>query len=163
MITAAIVLAVSAHAQGCDLKALTTARAIHEALGHRAVKIVTLASGAASKMDGHLSAYVDQSASFDLGAGDVGRPLGSGVAGAHALALVMKADRFQFLGWDYMDGPADACGKQAVTVDFIDTADGQISQVEFTFDQGRVVAAKGWQHSFKSGSLPSLPPAGNGG
>lgn len=67
----------------------------------------------------------------------------------------MKADQFRFLGWDYMDSPADACGKQSITVEFISSATGQVSQVEFTFDQARLISAKGWQRSFESGPLPS--------
>jgi hypothetical protein len=135
---------------------------VHDALGRRAAEIVALASATGSKAEERLSAYVDRSASFDLGAGDVGRPLGSGVTGARVLAATMKADRFQFLGWDYMDGPSNPCGKQSTTVDFIDTVDRQISQVVFTFDGGRVIAAKGWQRSFETGSLPPASSAGNG-
>lgn len=157
MIAGAILLASAAAATSCDLRAATTASAVHEALGRRAIEIVRLASATDPAADHQLATYVDQAASFDLGAGDVGRPVGSGLAGARALAATMKADQFRFLGWDYMDSPSDACGKQSVSVDFIDTAGGEISQVEFTFNLGKLVSAKGWQRSFEIGSLAARP------
>lgn len=158
---AALLLLAAAHisAPACDLRSVQTARATHDALGRRAAMIVARASSAD---DMRMSAFVDPSASFDLGAGDVGRPLGQGVAGVRALAAMMKADQFRFLGWDYMDSPADACGKRSITVEFIDTTDRLVSQVEFAFDRGRVVKAKGWQRSFEAGSLSSLRRGGNG-
>lgn len=157
VISAAILLAAAASAPSCDLRAATTASAVHEALGRRAIEIVRLASTTDPEADHRLATYVDKAASFDLGAGDVGRPIGSGSVGARALAATMKADQFRFLGWDYMDSPSDGCGKQSVTVDFIDTAGHEISQVEFAFDRGMLISAKGWQHSFESGSLVANP------
>jgi hypothetical protein len=156
MIAALFLVAASASAQVCDLASLNNARAVHDALGRRAAEIVGAAALPPSERGAHaLNALVDPSASFDLGVGDVGRPLGKGLVGVRALVTAMKADQFRFLGWDYMDGPVDACTKQSVTVDFVDTADRRISQVEFVFDQGRLVAAKGWQHSFEGGPMPS--------
>ena len=158
MIAALLLLAAQTSAPPCDLGSVQTARATHDALSRRAAKVVEWASAD----DRRMSAFVDPSARFDLGAGDVGRPLGQGVAGARALAASMKADQFRFLGWDYMDRPADACSKQSITVEFIDTADRLVSRVEFAFDRGRVIEAKGWQHSFEGGSLPSMRRGGNG-
>lgn len=84
-----------------------------------------------------------------------------GSIGARSLAVKMKADQFRFLRWDYIDGPADACGKQSITVEFVDSIDRLVSQVDFSFDRGRVIAAKGWQRPFESGSLPTTA-VGNG-
>ncbi len=162
MIAATILLFVTAPSQSCGLGTASTARAVHDALGRRAAEAIALASTKNSKADERLSAYVDRSANFDLGAGDVGGPLGSGLVGIRALAEKMKADQFQFLGWDYMDRPSDPCGKQSVTVDFINSTDHTMSQVEFAFDGGRIVAAKGWQRSLESGPLVSRLPDGNG-
>ncbi|MGN6123767.1 MAG: hypothetical protein ACTHOJ_12525 [Sphingomonas oligoaromativorans] len=162
MIAAAILLSVAAPSQSCDLGAVTSARAVHDVLGRRAVETIALASAENSKADERLNAYVDPSATFDLGAGDVGRPLGSGAAGVRAMATAMNADQFQFLGWDYMDSPSDACGKQTITVDFINSTNHEMSQVEFTFVGGRIIAAKGWQRSLETGPLASHLPDRNG-
>jgi hypothetical protein len=163
MIAAFMLLAASAPAPGCDLSNISTARALHEILGRRAAKIVAAAASArGAAKDALLDGLVDKAASFDLGVGDVGRPLGTGVAGARSLAATMNADQFRFLGWDYMDSPADACGKQSVSVDFISNTDQRVSQVEFTFERGKLVTAKGWQRSFEGGALLSPTPARKG-
>jgi hypothetical protein len=162
MIAAFMLLAAGVPAPGCDLSNISTARALHETLGRRAAKIVAAASARGAGKDALLDGLVDKSASFDLGVGDVGRPLGTGVAGARSLAETMNADQFRFLGWDYMDRPADACGKQSVSVDFISNTDQRVSQVEFTFELGKLVTAKGWQRSFEGGALLSPKPARKG-
>lgn len=100
-----------------------------------------------------LAALVSPSANFSLGAGDVGRPLGAGVDGARALASTMSADTYRFLGWNYMDLPADPCSRQKVEVEFIDSRAKRVSRVEFTFEAGRVVDAEGWERSFETGRL----------
>ena len=158
---AVMILLATAPTLGCDLAYLSSARAVYEALGQRAIKIVVAASTTGPKADVLLADLVDQSASFDLIIGDVGSP-GTGVAGARALANAMKADEFRFLGWDYRAGPANACGKQAVTVDFVSNRDRRISQIEFTFERARLIAAKGWQRSFLSGPLAAAALGRNG-
>lgn len=65
----------------------------------------------------------------------------------------MKADTYHFLGWDYMDAPADACSKRKVEIEFIDTQGKSVSRLEFTFEAGRVVNAMGWKRSFETGRL----------
>lgn len=65
----------------------------------------------------------------------------------------MNADSYRFLGWDYMDKPADACSTQKVEVEFINNQRGRVSRVEFTFEAGRVVGAYGWERSFQTGPL----------
>jgi hypothetical protein len=162
MIAAFMLLAAQSSPSGCDLAAIKTARALHEGLAHRAVEIVAAASATSSAANARLQRFVDQSARFSLGAGDVGRPLGMGTIGARSLAVTMKADQYRFLGWDFMDGPADACGKQTIRGEFVNSIDRLVSQVEFTFDRGQVIAAKGWQQTFESGTLPTTATA-NGG
>lgn len=138
-----------AGASECGLPEMTGARELHRFLSLRAVEVVRLASSRGNQ----LAALITPSASFDLGAGDVGRPLGTGVDGARELARTMNADTYRFLGWDYMDTPADPCSKQKVEVEFIDTQGKSVSRVEFTFEAGRVVSAHGWERSFETGRL----------
>jgi hypothetical protein len=138
----------------CDLAAIKTDQAVHEALSRRAVEVIGLLAVPGVRSEARLASLIAPFASFDLGSGDVGRPLGQGVAGARALATEMNADSFQFYGWDYMSGPASACTAQKVTVEFLSTADRQASKVEFTFDKGRITSAKGWSRSLERGSLP---------
>ncbi len=66
---------------------------------------------------------------------------------------MMHADTYRFLGWDYMDMPADPCSQQKIEVEFIDTQGKRMSRVEFTFKAGRVVSADGWERSFETGRL----------
>ncbi|MCC8364636.1 hypothetical protein LK996_16315 [Lysobacter sp. A6] len=134
---------------GCGLPEITGSRALHEFLSLRAVEVVRRAANP----DDQLAVLVAPSASFSLGGGDVGRPLGTGVDGARELARTMKADTYRFLGWDYMDMPADACSKRKVEVEFIDNQSKSVSRVEFTFEAGLVVSAEGWERSFETGQL----------
>jgi len=138
-----------ARSSECGLPEMTGARELHRFLSLRAVEVVKLASSRGNQ----LAALVDPSASFDLGAGDVGRPLGTGVDGVRKLARTMNADTYRFFGWDSMDTPADPCSKQKVEVEFIDTQGKSVSRVEFTFEAGRVVSAHGWERSFETGRL----------
>jgi len=75
------------------------------------------------------------------------------------MAKRMNADQYRFLGWDYMDGPADACSKREIEIEFFDSARTTLSRVKFTFDSGRVVAAEGWLRSYQTGHLAY--PAGS--
>ena len=149
-----LVLASAASALGCDLTTVTSARAVHDALSLRAIEIIGTAQQEGPEAKAYLEKRVDPTASFSLGSGDVGRPLGTGIAGAKTLASTMNADQYRFLGWDYMDFPANACGKQTVAIEFVSSRTLRLSSVEFTFDQGRVVTASGWESSFKSGAFP---------
>jgi hypothetical protein len=161
MIATILLLTAGASLPSCDLASISSARSLHEALGRRAARIIATASVRNPKADALLESLIDQSANFSLGASDVGRPLGNGVAGARRLAETMNADQFRFLGWDYMDRSTDACGKHTIKVDFISTTDGRVSQVDLTFQQARLIAAEGWQHSFETGTLPRPQPTGN--
>ena len=137
-----------AEPSGCGLPEITSSRELHQFLSLRAVEMVRQAN-----RDGELATLIAPSASFSLGAGDVGRPLGTGVDGARELARTMNADTYRFLGWDYMDMPANACASQEVEVEFIDSQGKNVSRVKFTFESGRVVSAAGWERSYESGRL----------
>lgn len=140
-------------AQSCDIAATKSARALHETLSRLAVEAVRRAASANWVTDQRLLGLVAPEARISLGAGDVGRPLGTGTAGLRELAKTMHADTYRFLGWDYMDGPAEPCGTNKVSVEFIDTAARQISRVDFTFNNGQIVEGEGWARSFEAGSL----------
>lgn len=134
---------------GCGIPEITSSRELHQFLSLRAVEAVRRA---ANRKEG-LATLITPSASFALGAGDVGRPLGTGTKGARELARTMKADTYRFLGWDYMDMPVDSCSKQKVEIEFIDSRGKTVSRVEFTFEAGRVVSATGWERSYETGQL----------
>src|SRR5205085_2707296 len=107
--------------------------------------------------DARLQQLVAPSATFSLGSGDVGRPLGKGVSGARALAREMNADTYRFLGWDYIPMPVkDRCASQKVEVEFTDTREKNLYPITFTFRAGRVIAAEGWSHSYQTGPIDAL-------
>jgi hypothetical protein len=137
-----------AGASGCGLPDITSSRELQRFLSLRAVEVVRQAEDPKA-----LGALVAPSASFDLGAGDVGRPLGNGVEGARRFARTMAADTYRFLGWDYMDGPADACSRRDVELEFIASRASQVARVTFTFEAGRVVKVTGWMRSFETGAV----------
>jgi hypothetical protein len=138
----------------CALPKVVGSTEMTRLLSLRAVEVV---KRAANPKDG-LAALVHPQASFSLGAGDVGRPLGVGASGAQQLARAMNADAYQFLGWDYMDTKASACSRQKVEVNFLDNRGKFLSRVEFTFEAGRVIAATGWQRSFETGRISGAAP-----
>jgi hypothetical protein len=152
-------LMVATPGTACDLSSATSMRAAHTAFARRAIEIVTLAAAGEAANESRLARLIEPSASFVLGAGDVGLPLGKGISGAVAMAKRMNADQYRFLGWDYMDGPADACSKREIEIEFFDSARTTLSRVKFTFDSGRVVAAEGWLRSYQTGHLAY--PAGS--
>jgi hypothetical protein len=139
--------------QNCDLTAIKGGRAVHEALSRRAVGIMAAAATSGSASDNVLNALIDKDAVLTVIVGDVGLP-GKGAADARSLAKRMNADEYRFLGWDYMDIPDDACRRQQVTVDFIANREKRISRINFTFENGHLMGAEGWQHLFAKGPFP---------
>lgn len=137
----------------CDLHEFTSSRELHRFLSLRAVDVLRQAENSGSG----LADLVAPMATFNLGAGDVGRPLGTGIDGARALARTMHADSYRFLGWDYMDMAPNACSEREVDVEveFIDSQGKRVSRVKFTFEVERVrlVSAVGWERSFEAGQL----------
>jgi hypothetical protein len=137
----------------CDMHAIRDIGQVHNFLGMRAVEIVDRASRPGWETGARLRQLVSPQATFGLGAGDVGVPLGAGAAGAHALAVRMNADSYRFLGWDYMPMPIDPCSRQEVQVEFIDNAARDVAIVKFTFAAGRLVKADGWHRTFHTGPI----------
>ena len=140
----------------CSVASIKSDSELHYVLARRAVDLVQRAGRAGWSKDDALNQQIAPAAESGLGAGDVGRPLGKGAAGLHALAVEMNADRFQYPGWNYMSGPVDVCKEQAVDIQFIDTSNRQSSSVRFTFIDGRITRAAGWQGPFESGSMPRI-------
>jgi hypothetical protein len=136
----------------CPLEKVTSARELQSVLSKQAVEIVRLAGNSHTNPD-RLSMLVSSSAAFSTGGGDVVVPLGTGIEGARALAKDLSADSFRYLGWDYMDMPADPCSLHVVTVEFVNSGSKTVSSIEFSFDAGRLVKAKGWTRSFETGVL----------
>lgn len=156
---AAAVLSISlignhAAPEGCNLAGIDSAREVNDTLSLRAVEIVAKASSDAWANDPTLADLISPSATFSLGAGDVGRPLATGLDGARALAILVDATSYRFYGWNYMNMPADACVPQKVNVEFVGRDGRTSSTIEFTFDRARLVSASGWQRGFESGPLP---------
>ncbi|PTN53584.1 hypothetical protein C9J98_14895 [Stenotrophomonas panacihumi] len=133
----------------CDLPEELGMREIDELLSRRAVDLVRRA---ADPMD-RLTGLVAPSAPFDLGGGDVGRPLGKGTRGARELVRLMHADSYRYLGWGYMNTPRDGCARYEINVEFTDSSTQTLSLMTFQFEAGVIVEAKGWQRSFQSGPL----------
>jgi hypothetical protein len=150
LLSAATSSATASDAASCPLANIESQKELHEFLSMQAVKVVALAVRGDRE---RLAALVTPFASFGLGAGDVGRPLGTGIQGIEALADTMSADTYRYLGWDYMDGPAEPCSLQKVTVEFVNSREKRLSQVEFTFEGGRLINASGWERSFEGGSV----------
>jgi hypothetical protein len=140
-------------AETCDISEIKGARELHELLSQRAAEVVKRAMAKDWTSDTVLLKFVAENAVSDLGAGDVGRPLGNGIAGIRALAEEMNADSYNFQGWDYMNMQVDACKERKVTVQFTNTDKHDRSTVDFVFVDGRLISAKGWIRSFVSGSL----------
>jgi hypothetical protein len=140
-------------AAGCDLTEAKSIREVSDILSRRAVEAVERASRSGYRSDNRLSQLIEPSALFDLGSGDVGGPLGSGVEGARSLATTMHANTYRFLDWNYIPYRTDGCGTQKTSVEFIDSSKKELSTVEFTFREGRIVSGKGWARSYQSGLL----------
>lgn len=144
----------------CEVADARSMPELHARLGRRAVEAISLAATARAEDEAALLALIDPKATFSLGSGDVGRPLGTGPEAARAMAREMKADSFQFLGWNSFPALAeDPCGRQEVKVDFYDTSRSIVFPVTFVFESGRVVEAKGWSMSFESGPITKAPAA----
>ncbi|WP_292228456.1 hypothetical protein [Brevundimonas sp.] len=134
----------------CEVAEIKNRRELHYALSRRAVDAINLAAAS----DPALAGLIAPTATFSLGSGDVGRPLGLGAIGAHLLTREMKADTFRFPGWDYMLLPIDnPCAVHKVDVEFLNTPKKNIFRVTFTFEAGRIVDASGWTRSYESGPV----------
>jgi hypothetical protein len=158
MATLAICGATKSIAATCPLTNIKSARVLHDLLSIRAVEVVQLASESGTGANVRLNEMVAPSAPFSLGSGDAIVRLGTGTEGARALAGQMSADRYRYLGYDYMDMPVDACSSQTISVEFVDTGGNSTSNVKFTFEGGKIVKAEGWRDSFESGLLRNAHP-----
>lgn len=159
-LTIALMVPVSiAHAAevgSCDFEKVTSTRELNDLLGKRSVEIVALAGRKDQPSADRLAKLVAPHSPFSLGASDVGRPLGKGVDGARALAATMKADEYGFAGWDFMDMPTNGCGHQVAIVIFVNKREARRSEVKFSFDNGRLTSAEGWETSYNLGRLEDV-------
>jgi hypothetical protein len=157
LLFAPLVAAAHSAIDRCDIYGVKTEGELQYLLSRRAVDTVRLAAAARSGHDPLLAHFITPAATFSLGSGDVGKPLGVGVAGARALAREMNANTFRFLGWDYIPTPtASPCGSRKVEVEFTNTRSRNVFPVTFTFEAGRVVSAAGWARSFQTGPISPI-------
>ena len=137
----------------CTMPADRGIGAVYGELSRRAVEIVTRAAANGWKNDRELLAVVAPEAKFGLGAGDVGRPLGTGLTGARALANEMKADSYRYFTWSSIPSQIDPCGEWSVKIEFIDSRSKNLADMEFTFSNGTLKSAMGWVRWYASGQL----------
>jgi hypothetical protein len=97
-------------ASACEIGSVTNARDLHEVLARRAVEAASIAAAPAGRAESRLREIVSPDAPFNLGTGDVGRPMGQGVAGFRVMMATLRADGYRFDGWDYMDHATRARG-----------------------------------------------------
>jgi hypothetical protein len=136
----------------CNESHLQTYGDLDTALSIKAVEIVRLSALPDSKRA--LEKLIDANATFSLGGGDVGRPLGAYLAGARAISQLMGADTYRFNVWSSIPTPIqDPCSSHTVEVEFINTAHSSSYPVKFTFNAGALVKAEGWATSFRTGIL----------
>ena len=134
----------------CDEAKLGTIGELNAALSVKAVEIIRLS--ASGDGEPRLTRLVDPTATFSVGAGDVGRPLGTYLTGARAMARDMNADTYRFRVWSSIPTPVeDACGTHSVEVEFIDTPHSYSYPVKFTFSRGILFDADGWRTLFATG------------
>lgn len=137
----------------CDVAAAKDIGAVRHVLSMRLVDIFRRARGEGWQQDSTLKRLVAPDAAFDLGAGDVGRPMGVGTTGARKMSVEMPGSSFRYTSWTSIPMPADACAEQQVTVDFFDPGTGDVARVEGGFRGGILLSAKGWIHAEVSGKL----------
>lgn len=147
----------TANAAACAMPATRNIGTVYDTLSRRAVEIVERSSLPGWEKDAELGTLVAPDAEFSLGSGDVGRPLGQGVAGAHALAQAVKADSFRYLAWSAIPMEVDPCGEWSVKVEFIDSRTSALAAMEFKFSGGVLRSALGWSQWYVAGPLE--PPA----
>jgi hypothetical protein len=134
----------------CDEAKLETIGDLNAALSDKAVGIIRLS--ATDDGEVQLKRLVSPTATFSVGGGDVGRPLGTYLTGARAMARDLSADTYRFRIWSSIPTPVeDACGTHTVEVEFIDTPRNYSYPVKFAFSRGILISAEGWRTLFKTG------------
>lgn len=114
---------------------------LYQVYSLRSVEIVSLAQK--SRTD-DLQRLISSEAQFDIGSGDVGRPLEDGVAGAVQLAKDLAAKTYEFASWSGPPYKRNACDEIAVEVTFVPENGRSSATVKFTYRNGHLISAKGW-------------------
>ncbi len=148
---------VSAPQPVCEFAAINDVWKLQAQLSQRAVEIIREAAQPGPDAERKLKILVPAKAEFGLGGGDVGRPLGNGPKAAQALARLMNADSYRFMGQAGPGMPADGCAAAEVEIEFLNTREQWSSKVRFRFEAGKLVSARGWQQGYSAGTLP-IPP-----
>lgn len=143
----------AASARSCMDAAITNVGILNDVLSMRLIEIFRRAQAEAWKTDGTLKRLVDPSAEFDLGAGDVGRAMGTGIEAARKMVLEMPVASFRYSRWTSIPYPVDGCDKHSVKVSFFNPILGDVVPVEATFRAGVLISAKGWWNAETTGKF----------
>lgn len=127
-------------------------------MARRAADAIDRAGQDSWQSDKVLSALISPSANVRFGAGDVGMPMKNGVSGVRELSRALNADQFRYRRSPYIPTPTDPCGEHKVIVEFVSTKSLGSSDVTFTFRDGRIVDAAGWNGVFIDGPLRPAKP-----
>ena len=153
-VTASSALAETTNSQ-CGLSDVKDIRDLQTALQNRAIEAINLAASGTN--ESRLRQLVDSSAVFSTGSGDVGGPIGKGVAGIRMLAKDMEADKYRAFEWSGLPYRVfNACDTQEANVEFTNTSGRESFDVKFKFNFGRIVGAETWLRSFSTGALESV-------
>lgn len=147
----------SGEAAKCDLPAAANMAEIYTMLSGRAVDAVDRVRRRGWERDPKLAAMVATTADFSLGASDVGRPFGKGIQALRAMALMLRADRFRYSGWSGTPPPTTSpCGEWQMDVEFIDGKTNTTSTIKFSFRDGLIMSASGWEGVFADGPVDAI-------
>jgi hypothetical protein len=140
----------------CDLSDFSNISEVTDKLTDRAVDIINMAAASDWKQNARLSSLVSPDAPVSLGAGDVNRPFGKSLEGLRRLVREMNADSYRTNTWSYIPYAVDACSEHGVKIDFLSHDSKQYSSVEFRFQAGRLISAKGWLSGYREGPISKI-------
>jgi hypothetical protein len=114
-----------------------------DAYSRRSIQIVAIAQKKDFKS---LVKLVAPNAKFNIGRGDVGSDLGSGVEGAIAAGSeIYGAPRYRFRHrTGPPPGPDEPCSAIDVEVEFYSRDEQTVLPIKFSYDRGLLTSAQGW-------------------
>ncbi|WP_461343097.1 hypothetical protein [Brevundimonas sp. GN22] len=140
----------SAAEAGCNDGDIRNRAELWQRLTQRSVDIVSMLAVGDPTVEG----LIAPEAKFSLGAGDVGEPLGNGLAGAAAFSTSLNAASYQIEGWDSVPFPVEnPCARHIARVTFYDATRQNGADVKLSFEQGRLIEADGWWRSYSYGTI----------
>jgi hypothetical protein len=160
MIATALLLLVGASApeDQCGYPADIYMEQLEVDMARHAADAIDRAGQGSWRSDKVLARLISPSAEVAFGAGDVGMPMEKGISGLRELALALNADQFRYRRSPYIPTPTDPCGEHKVIVEFVSSKSHGSSDITFTFRDGRIVGAAGWNGVFIDGPLRPAKP-----